>query len=155
MPNEPVVDLTIRAARTSDAAALAGLMCELGYQTTESDMQIRLNQMIPDPNYRTFVAVEQGRVRGMIGSFALYSFEHNDLGGRILALVVTKDSRRSGVGRRLIAAAEKDFAQRNITRIAVNTSFERKDAHAFYERLGYTRNGFRFVKNPSAAPRTC
>ena len=69
MPNEPVVDLTIRAARTSDAAALAGLMVELGYQTTESDMQIRLNQMIPDPNYRTFVAVGQGKVRGMIGTF--------------------------------------------------------------------------------------
>jgi GNAT superfamily N-acetyltransferase len=146
LPNEPVVDLTIRAACASDAATLAGLMCELGYQTTESDMQIRLNQMIPDPNYRTLVAVEQGRVRGMIGTFALYSFEHNDLGGRILALVVTKDSRRSGVARRLIAAAEKDFAQRNITRIAVNTRFERNDAHAFYESLGYTRNGFRFVK---------
>src|SRR5207245_1214492 len=102
-------------------------------------------------NYRTFVAVEQGRVRGMIGTFALYSFEHNDLGGRILALVVTKDSRRSGVARRPIAAAEKDFAQRNITRIAVNTRFERKDAHEFYESLGYTRNGFRFVKNLAAA----
>ncbi|MFN2540640.1 MAG: GNAT family N-acetyltransferase [Chthoniobacterales bacterium] len=152
MPNEPLVDLTIRAARTRDAAALAGLMCELGYQTAESDMQIRLNQMIPDSNYRTFVAVEQGRVLGMIGTFALYSFEHNDLGGRILALVVTKESRRSGVARRLIAAAEKDSAQRKITRIAVNTRFERNDAHAFYESLGYTRNGFRFVKNLKPAP---
>jgi GNAT superfamily N-acetyltransferase len=126
-------------------------MCELGYQTTESDMQIRLKQMIPDPNYRTFVAVEQGRVRGMIGTCALYSFEHNDLGGRILALVITKDSRRSGVARRLIAAAEKDFAQRKIRRAAVNALFEREDAHAFYERLGYARNGFRFVKKLAPA----
>jgi hypothetical protein len=34
---------------------------------------------------------------------------------------------------------------------AVNTRFERKDAHQFYESLGYTRNGFRFVKNLAAA----
>jgi len=75
----------------------------------------------------------------------------NDLGGRILALVVAKHARRSGVARQLITAAEQDFAQRNITRIAVNTRFERKDAHAFYESLGYTRSGFRFVKNLTRA----
>jgi ribosomal protein S18 acetylase RimI-like enzyme len=143
---EADVDLTIRAAQLSDAAALAGLMCELGYETSELEMQSRLQKILPDSHYSTFVAIEQGRVCGMIGTFARYSFEHNDRGGRILALVVTKDSRRSGVARRLIAAAEKDFARRKITRIAVNTRFEREGAHAFYESLGYTRNGFRFVK---------
>ena len=149
MPNERVVDLMIRAACTSDAAALAGLMCELGYQTSKSEMQSRLEKILPDPHYCTLVAVAEDRVCGMIGAFACYSFEHNDLGGRILALVVTKGSRRSGVARRLIAAAENDFVQRNITRIAVNTRFERKDAHVFYERVGYRRNGFRFVKKLS------
>ena len=46
----------------------------------------------------------------------------------------------------LIAAAEKDLAQKNISRVAVNTRFERKEAHEFYDKAGYTRNGFRFVK---------
>jgi GNAT superfamily N-acetyltransferase len=147
LPKERVLDLTIRAARTSDAAALATLMCELGYETTAAEMQTRLQNIAADERYRTFVAVNDGQVRGMIGTFACYSFEHDDLGGRILALVVTKDSRRIGVARQLIAAAEKDFAQRKITRIAVNTRFERNDAHAFYESLGYRRNGFRFVKD--------
>jgi GNAT superfamily N-acetyltransferase len=143
------VDLTIRAAQLSDASALAGLMCELGYETSESEMQSRMQKILPDPHYSTFVAIEKGRVCGMIGTIACYSFEHNDLGGRILALVVTKDSRRSGIARRLMAAAEKDFARRKIIRIAVNTRFERKDAHQLYEALGYQRNGFRFVKTLS------
>jgi GNAT superfamily N-acetyltransferase len=143
----PDVDVTIRAAEASDASALAGLMCELGYETTESEMQARFAQIAADERYRTFVAVGNGRVCGMIGTIASYSFEHNDLGGRILALVVTKDSRRRGVARWLIAAAEKDFARRNISRIAVNTRFERNDAHLFYESAGYRRNGFRFVKD--------
>jgi len=140
------VDLTIRAAQITDAAALAGLMCELGYDTTEAEMQRRLERILPDERYRTFVAVRYLRVRGMIGTLASYSFEHNDLGGRILALVVSGDSRRSGIARQLMAAAEEDFAHRKITRIAVNARFERKDAHQFYELLGYRRNGFRFVK---------
>src|SRR5437867_2773567 len=135
----PDVDLTIRTAEASDAGALAGLMCELGYETRKAEMQMRLEEITRDQRYRTFVAVRDGRVCGMIGTLALYSFEHNDLGGRILALVVTKDARRTGVARRLIAAAEEDFAQRNITRIAVNTRFERQDAHHFYEALGYRR----------------
>ena len=145
------VDLTIRDAQPSDAAALAGLMGELGYPTSEADMRLRLEQVATDERYRAFVAAQETQVCGVIGTFACHSFEHNDLGGRILALVVTRESRRSGVARRLIAAAEKDFAQRKITRVAVDTRFERKDAHAFYESLGYTSNGFRFVKNLPAA----
>jgi ribosomal protein S18 acetylase RimI-like enzyme len=47
----------------------------------------------------------------------------------------------------LIAAAEKDFAQRGITRVTLTTRFERAEAHQFYEKLGYTRTGFRFAKN--------
>jgi GNAT superfamily N-acetyltransferase len=142
-----IVDLAIRTAETNDAAALAELMCELGYETNTLEMRMRLEKIAGDVRYRTFVAVEQGKVRGMIGTFAYHSYEHNDLGGRILALVVAKDSRRNGLGRRLIEAAEHDFSQRNITRVAVNTRFEREDAHKFYEKLGYRQNGFRFVKN--------
>jgi ribosomal protein S18 acetylase RimI-like enzyme len=141
-----IVDLAIRAAEMSDAAALASLMCELGYETSATEMQDRLAKIGRDPQYRTFVAVAEGKVCGMISTLALYSHEHNDLGGRIIALVVANKSRRSGIGRRLIAVAEHDFAQRNITRVALNAQFAREGAHKFYETLGYSRNGFRFVK---------
>jgi GNAT superfamily N-acetyltransferase len=50
------------------------------------------------------------------------------------------------VGQALIAAAEEDLARRNIRRVAVNTHFRRERAHEFYEKLGYTKNGFRLVK---------
>jgi len=71
----------------NDAAALAQLMCELGYETTELEMQIRLERIANDDRYRTFVAVHDGNVYGMIGTLTSLSYEHNDLGGRILALV--------------------------------------------------------------------
>jgi ribosomal protein S18 acetylase RimI-like enzyme len=75
------------------------------------------------------------------------SHEHKDLLGKIIALVVSKQQRRSGVGRALIAAAEKDFARRSVTRVILTTRFERKAAHQFYEALGYSRTGFRLGKN--------
>jgi GNAT superfamily N-acetyltransferase len=130
----------------NDAAALAQLMCELGYETTKSEMRMRLEQIATDERYRTFVAVCDGKVYGMIGTLTSFSYEHNDPGGRILALITLKTMRRHGIGRVLIATAENDFAQRGIKRVALNTRLAREDAHRFYESLGYERNGWRFVK---------
>ena len=149
LPNERLSELTIRAAEMNDAAALAQLMWELGYETTKSEMQTRMARIAADERYRTFVAVRDGNVCGMIGTLTSPSYEHNDLGGRILALVTLRTKRRHGIGRALIATAEKDFVQRGIRRVALNARLAREDAHKFYESLGYERNGWRFVKQLS------
>ena len=149
MPNEQLLDLTIRVAEMNDAAALAHLMCELGYETTKSEMQMRMERIATDECYRTFVAVLDDKVCGMIGTLTCPSYEHNDPSGRILALAILSTMRRRGIGRALIAAAEKDFAQRAIRRVALDTRLAREDAHKFYESLGYERNGWRFVKQLS------
>ena len=149
LPNERLFDLTIRAAEVNDAAVLAQLMCELGYETTKSEMQMRLESIAIDERLRTFVAVCEGQVCGMIGTLTYPSYEHNDPSGRIVALVIKSTMRRRGIGRALIATAEKDFAQRGIRRVGLNTRLAREDAHKFYESLGYERNGFRFTKDLS------
>jgi ribosomal protein S18 acetylase RimI-like enzyme len=141
------VDLRIRDAELSDAAELAALACELGYETTSAEMESRLVSILKDPRYKTLVALNDEKICGMVGTFSASSYLHNDLNGRIIALVVSRESRRRGIGAQLIAAAEKDFAQRGITRVTLTTRFEREEAHQFYEKLGYARTGFRFAKN--------
>jgi N-acetylglutamate synthase-like GNAT family acetyltransferase len=146
MPDAKDVDVTVRTAEAADAEALAELMAQLGYETRASEMQMRMEAILANKNYATFVAVSKGKVCGMIGTFTCYTYEHNSPSGRILALVVSDKMRGRGVGLALIGAAEKDLAQKNISRVAVNTRFEREKAHQFYEKAGYKRNGFRFVK---------
>jgi GNAT superfamily N-acetyltransferase len=146
MPEPKDVDVTVRAVESTDIEALADLITQLGYETRASEMEMRMEAILANKNYATFVAVSKGKVCGMVGTFTCYTYEHNSRSARILALVVSKEVRGRGVGQALIAAAEKDLAQRNIRRVAVNTSFERKEAHEFYEKLGYTKNGFRLVK---------
>jgi GNAT superfamily N-acetyltransferase len=82
----------------------------------------------------------------MIGTSARYTYEHNGPSAAIMVLVVSDKVRGRGVGRALIRAAEDDLAQRNIRRVAVYSHFRRTEAHEFYEKLGYTKNGFRLVK---------
>ena len=129
-----------------DSAALASLMCELGYKTTAAQMKKRLESILANSDYQTFVATIDDKIFGMIGTFSQPSYEHDDRSGRILALAVSKKLRRSGIGRALVTLAEQDFARRGITRIALNTRLTRKDAHEFYRTLGYEKNGYRFLK---------
>jgi ribosomal protein S18 acetylase RimI-like enzyme len=145
--NTDAKTLMIRDAILSDAPDLAALMCELGYEATPTEMEQRLNSILTNPTFKTFLAIVDGRACGMIGTVAYPTYEQNDFSGKILALVTSKTARRRGIGRALIAAAENDFAQRGIKRIALNTRLTREDAHKFYEALGYERNGWRFVKN--------
>jgi ribosomal protein S18 acetylase RimI-like enzyme len=121
-------------------------MRELGYETKRTEMETRLRLILSNPAYKTFVAVMDSCVCGMIGTLAYPSYEHDDASGRILALVTLSAARRRGIGRALVATAEKDFVRKGVTRVAFDARLTREDAHKFYESLGYERNGWRFVK---------
>ena len=136
----------IRLAELRDAPALARLMTGLGYATKTSEMSERLQSILANPHFATLVAVNGEEVSGMIGLFAHSSYEHNDLSGRILALIVAGRFRRRGIARDLMAAAERYFLDRKIRRVVVTTRLDRTNAHRFYETVGYTRTGFRFGK---------
>ena len=144
--------ITIRDAKLSDVSSLAALMCELGYETTNAEMRQRFKSILRDARFRTFVAEIDNTVCGVIGTLTHPSYEHNNPPGKIIALVVSKKQRRGGIGRALITAAEKDFANRKVTRVSLTTRFSREEAHRFYEAHGYSRTGFRFVKNLAAIP---
>jgi ribosomal protein S18 acetylase RimI-like enzyme len=93
-----------------DLAANVRIMCELGYETTSEEMRTRLQSILSDACYSTFVAKTDNQLCGMIGTLTHVSHEHTDLSGKIIALVVLKKLRRGGIGRVLIATAEKDFS---------------------------------------------
>ena len=105
MPDAKDIDLTIRTAEATDVEALAELMTQLGYETRASEMEMRMEAILADKHYVTFVAVSGGKVCGMIGTFTCYSYEHNSPSSRILALVVSEKMRGRGIGHALVAAA--------------------------------------------------
>jgi N-acetylglutamate synthase-like GNAT family acetyltransferase len=110
------IGLKIREGKLSDAGDLAVLISELGYETTSAEMESRLISILKDPRYKTLVAQIEGKICGMLGTVLASSYLHNDLSGRIIALVVSRESRLRGIGARLIAAAEKNFIQQGIIR---------------------------------------
>jgi ribosomal protein S18 acetylase RimI-like enzyme len=67
--------------------------------------------------------------------------------GRLTALVVDESVRGQGIGQALVAAAEVYLAGHGCAMIEVTSNKKRTDAHAFYEKLGYTATSFRFAKS--------
>lgn len=149
---EPVViaragNIRIRAAVIADADALAQLATDLGYPTSLEQMHTRLEQLLADDDYATLVAVRGTNVVGFIGTRVGPSYEADGLHGQIMALSIASDHRRRGIGRELLIAAESMLSRRGVREVVLNTSHHRADAHAFYERNGYTFTGRRYRRS--------
>jgi GNAT superfamily N-acetyltransferase len=131
--------MRIRPAHSADAEAINELLDQLGYpQDGQAQTAARIQFWVDDPASAAYVAEVDGELQGVIAVHVCPFFEREGAQGRITALVVSDRVRRGGVGSRLVEAAEEFAASRGCVRMEVTSSDRRADAHAFYERRGYT-----------------
>ena len=138
--------LEVRPIRVDDAPVVAGFITELGYPTEVQAMTTRLTAILGDPDYATFVAERDDGVVGVAGVAVDWFYERDGRYGRLLVLVVSAAARGTGIGSRLVETVERWATNRGASGIVVNSALHRHETHGFYERRGYARTGFRFVK---------
>ena len=139
--------LRVRPAAPDDAPALSPLLAELGYPLSASELRGNVERLDRCATDRVFVAESDGALLGVLALHAMPLLHHTHDVAWISALVVTTRARGRGVGRALVAAAERSARELGCARIAVTSAERRADAHAFYARLGYEHTGRRFVKS--------
>jgi ribosomal protein S18 acetylase RimI-like enzyme len=142
-----MASIAIRVAAPADAEPIARLVTELGYPTSSSQMSERLRAVLRDEDYDTLVAHDAGQILGFIGTRVGPLYESDDRYGQIMVLSVASGHRRRGIGRMLVQAAESILADRGARVLVVTTGNQRADAHAFYEKNGYTFTGRRYRKS--------
>lgn len=139
-------DITIRQMLSEDAAAVADLTSQLGYPANESDIRRRYDRIKDRPETRILVAEHADALVGWIHVQVTYLLE-SDPRAEIWGLVVTESARGTGVGRRLVEAAEQWAATMGMNVVVLRSNRVRVEAQAFYEHLGYevikTQNAFR------------
>ena len=81
--------------------------------------------------------IRSASVLGFIAVHAMPRFEHDDRILRILAVVVDAGARERGVGRSLIAEAERIGADLGAAFIEITAGHHRPEARRLYESAGY------------------
>jgi GNAT superfamily N-acetyltransferase len=128
--------VSLRPARATDAERLAALLTEEGYPTAASDMAARLERFSTGDSH-VVVADHDGEVLGFIALHVLPRFEHDDRIVRILALVVDPGARERGVGRLLMAEADRVAGETGAAFVELTAGHHRPEARQLYESLGY------------------
>jgi GNAT superfamily N-acetyltransferase len=139
----------IRRAKLGDEGAIEQLYRQLhaDYKSPGAQRMRRAFQaMLDNPDHTILVAVKEGEI---LGAIHVLIFRHLARTLRPMAIVenvvVDSGSRGAGVGKRLVAAAVEIARREKCYRLSLTTNRKRKDAHRFYERLGWQRTHFCFT----------
>ena len=149
-------EIEVREAGLADAAEVVRLLAQLGHEQPAGDPAGRLAAFL-EQGERVLVAARAPSAPGspLVGVVTLHVMAVMHRAGpigRLTALVVDEGERGKGVGRALVAVSEAFLLERGCAMIEITSNRRRTDAHAFYERLGYTITSFRFAKQLGSAP---
>ena len=143
-PPKPPKAPTIREARPADAAAIARLLAELGYDVDGADVRRRLAAL--RKGGEPALVADRGGPVGCLTWHVTPVIHRPRPVGRITMLVVAEAERGAGIGKALVAAAEARLLAKDCGLVEVTSNVKRLRAHAFYRALGYERTSYRFAK---------
>ena len=139
--------MTIRNACTADSGAIAEITAEgLGYRCAPERIARNLTALDP-AHAAVFVAELDGEIAGFVEPQVYESIYLSPL-VNILGLAVRASCRGKGIGRALMAVAERWAKEMGAAGVRLNSGAGRTEAHAFYRHIGYTseKQQLRFLK---------
>jgi GNAT superfamily N-acetyltransferase len=146
-----VTDIEIRPAHEQDVPAVVALLADdrLGAgRETPDDLVPYLaafTRLQADPNQLLAVAVRGDVVVATLQLSVVPGLSRRGRTRSIIEAVrVRKDERGSGLGTTLIEWAIAESARRGCSLVQLTSDRTRKDAHRFYERLGFTASHLGF-----------
>ena len=131
-------NLSVREINLDDAANIAELSGQLGYQATPAEMISRLHSILPlREGHAVLIACRDDEVIAWIEAEIvrhLQSAPH----ALITGLVVKEGARSLGVGKRLCSEVEQWALHQGVSIVRVTSRSTREGAHRFYLREGFT-----------------
>ncbi|MDY6790541.1 MAG: GNAT family N-acetyltransferase [Thermodesulfobacteriota bacterium] len=132
------VQYEIRQTTMDDVSAIAELTAQLGYSSSEFEIQQRLSTLLNSQDHVIYVSlVSSGKIVGWIHVYVANRVESGSF-AEIGGFVVSASFRRKGIGKALLKAAENWTVQNELTRLRVRSNSKRKDAKEFYSNMGFS-----------------
>ncbi len=142
----------MRPATPADLSALGEIYAATGLDGGErlspDDARKAFARLAAYPEYTVYVS-EDPASRAVIATYSLTIVDTLIRGGRPFALVeqvaVRPDCQGRGLGREMMDHAMEIARVRGCYKLMLSSHVDLTLAHAFYERLGFTRHGYSFV----------
>ena len=142
--------LTIRVAGEDDISAILALYAAAGFvgagPLDEVAARDKLRRIAAYPDYRIFVLAVDGSV---VGTYALLVMDNIAHGGAPLSIVeqvaVAPGRQGQGLGTAMMEHAMAESRARGCYKLQLSSNVKFERAHAFYDKLGFTRHGYSFV----------
>ena len=154
MTDARTTQTVIRRAQLGDAAEMVRLAIQLGYPIPLDEMTTRLATLLLNECHYIAVAVSGARILGRVHVEHRSGIEAGER-AELMALVVDADSRRGGVGRELVEAAEHWALSRGLSSLVVRSNVTRSLSHPFYLALGYSRDKTQHVYSKTLKGAEC
>ena len=133
----------IRTVQVKDAGQIRDLCHQaLGYDSTLEKVAAQVEKFnLSDSGHFCFVYEEEqtGNILGYVEAEA-YESVYSDSGLNVLGLAVFPSAQGRGIGRQLMERVEEFAKSSHYAFIRLNSASHRKEAHVFYERIGYEGN---------------
>lgn len=140
----------IRPYLPEDIIEISELLSLLGYSVSPHEASVRLLHMTNDDSM-TIVAESlnadtENLLLGMLTITCSVGLSRGKR-ARISNGVIREEYRHLGVGRSLVEFAKEFARSRECSAIELTSQFHRRDAHIFWEKLGFERVSYRFNLN--------
>jgi len=141
------MNLNVRKAELQDSGAICRISrTAMGYACTVELVQKRLSS-VDSSREAVYVAELDGNIVGFIHA-ETYKLLYYEAMINILGIAVDSQYRRHGAGKALLHQVENWAKSMGINTVRLNSGAARKEAHRFYEAMGYCdrKEQVRFIK---------
>lgn len=138
---------TIRQSFESDAASVKCLLEELENREFDQAIFIRIYmEYLRTPHTLMKVALRgEIEIVGFISCKGQSLLHHEGMVFEIQELIVTEAHQGRGIGRKLIEALLPELLRHGAISLEVTTNKRRKEAHAFYQSVGFLNSHEKFT----------
>jgi GNAT superfamily N-acetyltransferase len=151
--NDMIPPVLIRVATREDLPAVLDLYQQAGLDRdggmTPGEAGSVYSRFEIYPCYKLYVACYGDRV---VGTFALLIMDnlahHGRPSGIVEDVAVDPLTQGRGVGKAMMRFAREICRGKGCYKLSLTSNQERKDAHAFYEAIGFERHGYSFRVTP-------
>ena len=106
----------------------------------------KIKDYFSDPQKTILVAKQDSKIVGLVSIILLRRLNRAKLEMYIPELIVTKELRNYGIGKKLIQYCIDLAKKKDCYRIRLESGNQRKDSHKFYKSIGFEQSALSFTK---------